>query len=76
MTITHRLIALGLAFGLLGSTCAFAKPTPEREPAASHFRTAKTPDTSGYVHRSPDNPVKDNWPARMILGSYETSTFG
>jgi hypothetical protein len=76
MTINHRLIVLGLAFGLLGSTCAFAKPTPEKESAASHFRTAKTPDTSGYVHHSPANPVKDNWPARMILGSYETPRFG
>jgi hypothetical protein len=76
MTISHKLITLGLAFSLLGSTCAFAKPMPEKESAARHFRTAKPSDTTGYVHRPPANAVKDNWPARMILGSYETPTFG
>jgi len=76
MTISHKLIALGLAFSLLGSTCAFAKPTPEKEPAASHFPTAETFGATGYVQHSPANPVKDNWPARMILGSYETPRFG
>jgi hypothetical protein len=75
MTISHRLIALGLAFSLLGSTCAFAKPTPEKESAASHFPTAKTSDASGHERRSPANTVKDHWPAKMILGSYETRTF-
>jgi hypothetical protein len=76
MTINHRLIVLGLAFGLLGSTCAFAKPTSEKGSVARHFPTAKTSGATGYVHHSPANPVKDNWPARMILGSYETPTFG
>jgi hypothetical protein len=28
MIISHKLITLGLAFSLLGSTCAFARPTP------------------------------------------------
>jgi len=27
MNISHKLITLGLAFSLLGSTCAFARPT-------------------------------------------------
>jgi hypothetical protein len=76
MSINHRLITLGLAFSLLGSTCAFAKPTPEKEPVAKHFPTATTPDATGYAHHSSANPVKDNWPARMILGSYETPTVG
>jgi hypothetical protein len=75
MTISHKLITLGLAFSLLGSTCAFAKPTPEKESVASHFPTAKTSDATGYERRSPANTVKDHWPANMILGSYETFTF-
>jgi hypothetical protein len=75
MTITHRLITLGLAFSLLGSTSAFAKPTPEKESAASHFPTARTSDATGYQRRSPANAVKDDWPNNMILGSYETFTF-
>ena len=75
MNISHKLITLGLAFSLLGSTCAFAKPTPEKESAASHFSTAETSDATGYVHRSPANTFKDDWPANMILGSYETPTF-
>ena len=73
--ISHRLMALGLAFSLLGSTCAFAKPTPEKEPVASHFPAAKT-DATGHVRHSSSNPVKDDWPANMILGSYETSAVG
>ena len=67
MIISQKLIMLGLAFSLLGSTCAFAKPTPEKESAASHFSMAKTSDATGYVRRSPANTVKDHWPNNMIL---------
>jgi hypothetical protein len=76
MIISHKLIALGLAFSLLGSTCAFAKPAPEKESVARHFPTAKTSEATGDVRHSPANRVKDDWPANMILGSYETRTFG
>jgi hypothetical protein len=67
MIISQRLIALGLAFSLLGSTCAFAKPAPEKEAVASHFPTAKTSDATGYARHTSANTVKDNWPANMIL---------
>jgi hypothetical protein len=72
-----KLITLGLAFSLLGSTCAFARPTPhfengrlshEKRTIASHVPTAKTSGATGYVRRPPANAVKDNWPNRMILG--------
>jgi hypothetical protein len=67
MMISQRLIVLGLAFSLLGSTCAFAKPTPEKESVASHFPTAKTSDATGYARHSSANTVRDRWPANMIL---------
>jgi hypothetical protein len=72
MIISQRLIVLGLAFSLLGSTCAFAKPTleklaPEKESVASHFPTAKTSDATGYARRPSANTVRDAWPANMIL---------
>jgi hypothetical protein len=74
MIISHRLITLGLAF-LLGSTCAFATPTPRKAPVASGFPTAKTYDATGHARRPSANTVKDDWPANMILGSYEAPTF-
>jgi hypothetical protein len=75
MIISQRLIVLGLAFSLLGSTCAFAKPMPGKESVTSHFPTAKTSDATGYARRPSANTVKDDWPANMILDSYETPTF-
>jgi hypothetical protein len=77
MMISHKLITLGLAFSLLGSTCAFARPTPhfengrlsyEKKTVPSHVLTAKTPDATGYARRPSANTVKDDWPANMILG--------
>ena len=41
MIISQRLIVLGLAFSLLGSTCAFAKPMPEKEAVAKLFSDGK-----------------------------------
>jgi hypothetical protein len=76
MTISHKLIALGLAFSLFGSTCAFAKPTLEKEPVERHLPAANTSEPAGHVHHSSANPVKDDWPANMILGSYETRALG
>ena len=72
MIISQRLIVLGLAFSLLGSTCAFAKPTPEKltpekGSVASHFPAAKTSDATGYTRRPSANTVRDAWPANMIL---------
>jgi hypothetical protein len=72
MRINHKLMALGLAFSLLGSPCAFARPMPhfengglshEKRTVESHVPTAET----GYArHRSADT-MKDNWPNNMIL---------
>jgi hypothetical protein len=84
MIISHRLITLGLAFSLLGSTCAFARPTPhfkdgalsfEKKTVTSHVPTARTSDETGYARRPSTNTVKDDWPANMILDSYETPEF-
>ncbi|MCU1250971.1 MAG: hypothetical protein JWQ49_4000, partial [Edaphobacter sp.] len=50
MNINHKLIALGLAFSLLGSASAFARPTPhfekgdrsyERRTVTDHFPITK-----------------------------------
>ena len=77
MNISHKLITLGLAFSLLGSTCAFARPTPhiengslsyEKKKVESHVPAARTSDANGYVRRPSANTVKDDWPADMILG--------
>jgi hypothetical protein len=76
MIISHKLIALGLAFGLLGSTCAFARPTPhfengyrsyERERLESHVPTAKKFGATGYARLPAPHAVKDDWPAEMLL---------
>ena len=77
MFISHKLITLGFAFSLLGSTCAFARPTPhfengrlshEKKTVASHVPTARTSGATGYARRPSANTVKDDWPANMILG--------
>jgi hypothetical protein len=77
MMISHKLITLGLAFSLLGSTCAFARPTPhfengrlsyEKKTVPSHVPTARTSGATGYARRPSANTVKDDWPANMILG--------
>jgi hypothetical protein len=77
MIVSHKLITLGLAFCMLGSTCAFARPTPhfengrlsyEKKTVASHVPTAKTSDATGHARRPSANTVKDDWPANMILG--------
>ncbi|MHB8267922.1 MAG: hypothetical protein ACYDD8_05570 [Bradyrhizobium sp.] len=76
MKMRHKLITLGLAFGLLGSTCAFAKPAPYFENGRSHEEKAVTgqvPATgiSGvtrYARPRSANSVKDDWPSDLILG--------
>jgi hypothetical protein len=73
MNISYKLITLGVAFTLLGSACAFAKPTPhfqnnylwhEKGTVERYVPTPRTSGRTGYA-RSPD---KDGWPADMILG--------
>jgi hypothetical protein len=73
MNISHKLITLGLAFSLLGSTCALARPTPHFENGhlsyekASHLPTAKTSGATAHAGRSSTNSDR-NWPGDMILG--------
>jgi hypothetical protein len=77
MNINHKLMTLALAFSLLGSTCAFARPTPrfengffshEKKTVASHVPIARTSSATGYARHPSANTVKDDWPANMILG--------
>ena len=76
MTISHKVITLGLEFGLLGSTCAFARPTPHfengcrsyaRETVESHVSTAEKFGATGYARLPSAHAVKDDWPANMLL---------
>jgi hypothetical protein len=73
MNISHKLITLGLAFSLLGSTCALATPAPHFENGylsykkASHVPTAKTSGATGYAGSPSTNSDRD-WPGDMILG--------
>jgi hypothetical protein len=75
MNINHKLIMLGLALSLLGSTCAFARPTPHFENGClwckkgsveSHVPTAKTSSPPASARRP--SAMKDDWPHNMILG--------
>jgi hypothetical protein len=77
MKISHKLIALGLTFSLLGSTSAFARPTPDfehgglsykKKTVESHVPTAKISGATGYARRPSANTAKDNWPNNMLLG--------
>ena len=77
MNISHKLIALGLAFSLLGSTSAFARPTPhfendslsyKKKTVESHVPTASTSGATGYARRPSANTIKDDWPNNMLLG--------
>ena len=75
MHISHKLITLGLAFSLLDSTSAFARPkrhlengfpSHKKRTITSHVPTAKTSGATGYARRRSANTVKDNWPADML----------
>jgi hypothetical protein len=76
MKMNHRLITLGLAFGLLGTTCAFAKPSPyfehrlshQQSTVTDHVPTAETSGTAGYPHAPSAHAVQDDWPSDMLLG--------
>jgi hypothetical protein len=71
MNIRHKVITLGLALGLLDSTCAFARPMPhfesgclsyEKKTATGHVPTTKASDSTGCAHRPSANAVEDDWP--------------
>jgi hypothetical protein len=77
MNISHKLITLGFAFSLLGSTCAFARPmrhfengslSHEKKTVASHVPTAKAFGATGHARRPSANTDRDDWPADMLLG--------
>jgi hypothetical protein len=76
MNISHKLITLGLAFSLLGSTSAFARPTPNfkggrlsQKTVHSHVPTAKTSGVTGYARRPSANTANDDWPNNMLPGA-------
>ena len=75
MNISHKLITLGLALSLLGSTSAFARPTPHFENGCLSCKkesvespTAKTSGSPASARRPPASTMKDDWPDNMILG--------
>ncbi|SHL82765.1 hypothetical protein SAMN05444159_6925 [Bradyrhizobium lablabi] len=72
MNTSYKLITLCVTFTLIGSACAFARPTPyfqndyrwhEKSTVERHVPTARASGRTGYA-RSPD---KDGWPANMLL---------
>jgi hypothetical protein len=76
MKMSHKLITLGLAFGLLGSTCAFAKPSPyfensrlshEDRAVTHHVPVTEIPGMTGYARPSSAHAAKDDWPSDMLL---------
>jgi hypothetical protein len=76
MNISHKLITVGLAFSLLGSTSAFARPmrhfengglSCKKRTVASHLPTANAFGATGYVRPPSANADKDGWPANMLL---------
>jgi len=78
MNISHRLITLGLALGLLSGASAFARPTPhfengrlshKKRTITSHVPTAKTSGATGYARSRSANTVKDDWPNNMLSGA-------
>jgi hypothetical protein len=77
MNISHRLITLGLALGLLSGASAFARPTPhlengrlsKKKTITSHVPTAKTSGATGYAPSRSANTVKDDWPNNMLPGA-------
>lgn len=77
MKMSHELITLGLAIGLLGSTCAFAKPAPylengrpshEEKAVAGHVPATGIPGAIGYARPPSAHAVEDDWPSNMNLG--------
>jgi hypothetical protein len=68
---------LGLAFGLLGTTGAFARPSPylenrglshQESTVTRHVPAAETSGTIGYLHAPSAHAVQDDWPSDMLLG--------
>jgi hypothetical protein len=75
MDVNHKLITLGLALSLLGSTSAFARPTPHFENGCLWCKKdsveSPTPKASGataHARRPSASTMKDDWPHNMILG--------
>jgi hypothetical protein len=77
MKMSHKLITLGLAIGLLGNTYAFAKPTSylendrlshEEKAITGHVPATEIPGATGYARPPSAHAVKDDWPSDMLLG--------
>jgi hypothetical protein len=74
MNISHKLITLGLAFSLLGSTWRVRKADAAfrngglscgKRTVASHFPTANAFGATHYARPPSANADKDGWPADM-----------
>jgi hypothetical protein len=75
MKTNHKVITLGLAFGLLGSTGAFAKPylenrglSHEESTVTRHVPTAETSGTIAYLRAPAAHAVHEDSPSDMLLG--------
>jgi hypothetical protein len=75
MNISHRLITLGFALGLLSGASAFARPKPhfengflshKKRTITRHVPMAKTSGAPGYARRPSVNAARDDWPADML----------
>jgi hypothetical protein len=75
MNINHKLMALGLAFSLLGSTSAFARPTQhfengylsyEQGAVIGHIPTTTQAGATDDARR-PSTNSDGEWPGNMIL---------
>ena len=75
MNISHKLITLGLAFSLLGSTSAFARPkrhfengflSHKKRTITSPVPAPKTSGATGYARRPSADAVRDDWPDDML----------
>lgn len=75
MNISRKLMALGVAFGVLGGTCAFARPTLHFENSRPSTKkngieerapTAKPSGATGYAWGPPSiNAIEDDWQTNM-----------
>jgi hypothetical protein len=76
MNINLKLMALGVAFNLLGSTSVFARSAPhfengylsyEKSAVTGQVQTTRQPGATGHVH-GPSTNSDRSWPGDMILG--------
>jgi hypothetical protein len=75
MNISRKLMALGIAFSVIGSTCAFARPalhsenvrlSSKKRTIQDHAPTAKSSGATGYAGGLPSiNAIEGDWQTNM-----------